>query len=156
MSSAPPTSVAPRPPPTTVPPAEPNAVWAWDWAAPATRPATRRAADAKRFMVLSPCSLAGRARADRAMRDGAARRAGAVPRGTARRGAARDPAATRWRGGAAGPAPGAHRGGGRPAMSPHRTGATRRHPRSPWKAPLNRLWAWLTGTGYRPERHYMR
>jgi hypothetical protein len=41
-------------------------------------------------------------------------------------------------------------------MSPHRTGATRRHPRSTWKAPLTRLWAWLTGTGYRPERHYMR
>ena len=25
--------------------------------------------------------------------------------------------------------------------------------RRPW---ARRLWAWLTGTGYRPERHYMR
>ena len=25
-----------------------------------------------------------------------------------------------------------------------------------WKGAPARLWAWLTDTGYRPERHYMR
>jgi hypothetical protein len=25
-----------------------------------------------------------------------------------------------------------------------------------WKAALPRLWVWLTDTGYKPERHYMR
>ena len=38
-------------------------------------------------------------------------------------------------------------------MAPSRS--TPDHRTAP-RAALSRLWAWLTGTGYRPERHYMR
>ena len=40
------------------------------------------------------------------------------------------------------------------AIAPLRSAPDRR--RTVWKAVPARLWAWLTDTGYRPERHYMR
>jgi hypothetical protein len=38
-------------------------------------------------------------------------------------------------------------------MAPRRNARGRR---TSFTAALSRLWGWLTGTGYRPERHYMR
>ena len=40
------------------------------------------------------------------------------------------------------------------AIAPLRSAPDRR--RVVWKGAPARLWAWLTDTGYRPERHYMR
>ncbi len=40
------------------------------------------------------------------------------------------------------------------AKAPPRSAPDRRRPA--WKAAPAHFWAWLTGTGYRPERRYMR